>query len=221
MKATADSAGSTISLLPVYADPAVPAPPPAKAPMAAPLPPPVRPPITAPKPAPPPTSTPVRLPLPLIVCERVAVSTGICSPFTRMEFNFSWSSAPPAKCPSALASTTSPCTRAPAGMTTSPPTSTALANVPPKVCPGWLIFEPTASARRIVITFPAGTVTVVGTGFAGMEFSGAGALLFACGLSGFCAELSLWLGLLHPTPANRARLKIHMLKRTLITPPVY
>src|SRR5438876_33786 len=53
LKLTAVSAGKTISLFPVYAVPAVPAPAPATAPIAAPLPPPARPPIRAPSPAPP------------------------------------------------------------------------------------------------------------------------------------------------------------------------
>src|SRR5437764_2009521 len=69
LKLTADSAGSTISLFPVKAAPAVPAPAPAAAPMAAPLPPPAKPPISAPKPAPPPIITVERLPLPLAKCE--------------------------------------------------------------------------------------------------------------------------------------------------------
>src|SRR6185437_15424262 len=58
------SAGSTICLLPVNAEPAVPAPPPASAPNAAPLPPPAKPPMSAPSPAPPPMNAALRLPLP-------------------------------------------------------------------------------------------------------------------------------------------------------------
>src|SRR5215467_13201346 len=73
VKATADSAGNSISLLPVKAVPAVPAPAPAAAPMAAPLPPPASPPISAPSTAPPPAITAVRLPLPLRVWVKVAV----------------------------------------------------------------------------------------------------------------------------------------------------
>src|ERR1700756_172234 len=67
VNATADSAGSRISLLPVNAVPAPPAPAPAAAPISAPLPPPAKPPISAPSPAPPPTRVPVRLPLPFRV----------------------------------------------------------------------------------------------------------------------------------------------------------
>src|SRR5437879_12178293 len=64
LKLTADSAGKTISLLPVKAAPAVPAPAPAAAPMAAPLPPPASAPINAPAPAPPPMNPALLLPLP-------------------------------------------------------------------------------------------------------------------------------------------------------------
>src|SRR4051794_14791680 len=64
LNVTTDSAGMTMSLLPVNAAPAVPAPAPASAPIAAPLPPPANPPIRAPAPAPPPIKPAVRLPLP-------------------------------------------------------------------------------------------------------------------------------------------------------------
>src|SRR5690348_14995659 len=64
---TAYSAGSSASLFPVTAVPAVLAPPPAAAPSAAPLPPPASPPVGAPGPARPPAITAVRLPLPLRV----------------------------------------------------------------------------------------------------------------------------------------------------------
>src|SRR6266567_172768 len=167
VNATADSAGNTISLLPVKAVPAPPAPAPAAAPIAAPLPPPARPPIRAPRPAPPPTIAPVRFPLPFRVCVKVAVSTGNWCPATVIEFNFSCSSAPPANRPSGFASTTAPSTFEPAGIATSPFTSTAFARLPPKLCPGWLTFEPTSSASRTVSTLPEGTVTVTGAGGAG------------------------------------------------------
>src|SRR5215469_3271707 len=71
LKLTADSAGRTMSLLPVKALPAVPAPAPARAPIAAPLPPPAIPPIRAPRPAPPPVVAAVLLPLPLTVLSYV------------------------------------------------------------------------------------------------------------------------------------------------------
>ncbi len=67
LKLRADSAGRTMSLLPVKAAPPAPAPPPASAPIPAPLPPPARPPINAPSAAPPPARTAVRLPLPVAV----------------------------------------------------------------------------------------------------------------------------------------------------------
>src|SRR5579862_979507 len=67
LKVRADSAGRTISLFPVNAAPAPPAPAPAAAPMASPLPPPANPPTSAPRAAPPPASTAVRLPLPFSV----------------------------------------------------------------------------------------------------------------------------------------------------------
>src|SRR5512146_1270982 len=75
LKVTADSAGSTMFLLPVKAAPAVPAPAPAAAPIRAPLPPPARPPTRAPRPAPPPIKPAVRLPLPLAAKPAAAVST--------------------------------------------------------------------------------------------------------------------------------------------------
>src|SRR5579872_337635 len=137
-----------------------------------------------------------------------------------MESNFNSRSAPPLKCPIGLASTTSPVTRAPEAMTSSPFTVTARASVPPNVWPGWLIFEPTSSASWMVSTLPAGIVIVTGRGGAefcgGAEFSGAGALLLACELSGVW-ELLLWLGLLQPTASSRVRLNIHVPTCTLIT----
>src|SRR5207248_1194896 len=75
LKLTADSAGRTISLLPVKAAPPAPAPAPTPAPIAAPLPPPAKPPISAPRPAPPPIITAERLPLPLAKWELAAVCT--------------------------------------------------------------------------------------------------------------------------------------------------
>ncbi len=63
-KVRSDSAGSTISLFPVKAEPPAPAPAPAAAPIAAPLPPPARAPMMPPRAAPPPVRTAVRFPLP-------------------------------------------------------------------------------------------------------------------------------------------------------------
>src|SRR3979490_897049 len=129
LKLTADSAGRTMSLLPVNADPAPPAPAPAKAPMAAPLPPPANPPMSAPTPAPPPVRTAVLLPLPF--AERVTAEVSIeCSaPCTLIEFSLICNTAPPLNLPSALASVTVPRTSAPAGITVSPPTATGETSV--------------------------------------------------------------------------------------------
>src|SRR5579864_3572268 len=71
-KLTVDSAGNTISLFPVKAEPPAPAPAPAASPMAAPFPPPANPPISPPSAAPPPVMTAVRLPLPF--AEKVCTS---------------------------------------------------------------------------------------------------------------------------------------------------
>src|SRR5438552_9304837 len=61
-------------------------------------------------------------------------------------------------------------------MTVSPLTWTALTRLPPKLCPGWLIFEPTASESRIVRTLPEGTVTISG--------------MRGCSLRAICCELA-------------------------------
>ena len=108
LKLRADSAGRTMSLLPVKAAPPAPAPPPASAPIAAPLPPPARPPINAPNPAPPPARTAVRLPLPVAVRDTEEVEIDCSVPPTVIEVNRSCSDAPPLKRPSGLASTTVP-----------------------------------------------------------------------------------------------------------------
>src|SRR5207249_7516344 len=159
LKVSADSAGSTMSLLPLNAAPVVPAPPPARAPMAAPLPPPARPPISAPTPAPPPAITAVRLPFPLAERTREEVSTGRSEPLTLMEISLSCSTAPPLKRPSGLASTTVPEALAPEGITVLPSTSTGLATVAEKLWPGWLILDPTDSPSLTVIMVPVGTTT--------------------------------------------------------------
>src|SRR5262249_15531445 len=150
LKVNADSAGRTMSLLPVKAAPPVPAPAPASAPMAAPLPPPASPPINAPSPAPPPASTAVRLPLPVCVRLTADVSIACDLPFTVIEFNLTCKTAPPLKRPSGLASTTVPDASAPAGITALPLTSTGLLSVALKLCPGWLILEPIACPSRTV-----------------------------------------------------------------------
>src|SRR5207247_10068040 len=93
LKLSADSAGSTIFLLPVKADPAPPAPSPAIAPIAAPLPPPARPPISAPTPAPPPVITAVRFPFPFSERTSEEVSTGSSLPFMLIEVSLRCSEA--------------------------------------------------------------------------------------------------------------------------------
>ncbi|PYV89384.1 MAG: hypothetical protein DMG90_11480 [Acidobacteria bacterium] len=125
-----------MSLLPVKAAPAVPAPPPARAPIAAPLPPPARPPIRAPSPAPPPAITAVRLPLPFAERTNAEVSTWCSFPFTSTESSLSRRTAPPLNRPRGLASTTVPVALAPDGITTLPSTSTGAATVAENDCPG-------------------------------------------------------------------------------------
>ena len=135
LKLRAYSAGITISLLPVNAVPAVPAPAPAKAPIAAPLPPPARPPMSAPKPAPPPISVAERLPLPFSLRAYDAVSTGTVWPLMLTDVSLSRSIAPPLKRPRGCASTTVPLALEPSGIATAPPTSTGRATVAVKVSP--------------------------------------------------------------------------------------
>src|SRR5882762_2874834 len=122
LKLSADSAGRTISLLPVNAAPPVPAPAPAAAPIAAPLPPPAKPPMIAPSAVPPPAITAVRLPLPFSVRVTAEVLIRCSLPFTVIEFSLSSSRAPPLNLPKAFASTTVPRANAPAGITVLPST---------------------------------------------------------------------------------------------------
>src|ERR1700681_4244893 len=95
LKLSADSAGRTISLLPLNAAPPVPAPAPAAAPIAAPLPPPANPPRIAPSAVPPPAITAVRLPLPFSVRVTAEVLIRCSAPFTVIEFSRSSRIAPP------------------------------------------------------------------------------------------------------------------------------
>src|SRR5579883_50001 len=171
LKLTADSAGSVISRLPVRPAPAVPAPPPTSAPMAAPLPPPANAPINAPAPAPPPIIAALRLPLPVEDCAMVEVATECGTPCTVTDVRVIANSAAPLKRPADFALVTSPDTLDPAGMTVSPPTTTGSTRLPVKLCPLWLILDPTASVRRTRRTVPAGTI--FGLGGAGLS---AGAL---------------------------------------------
>src|SRR5437868_13010148 len=83
-----------------------------------------------------------------------------------MEVSLSSRAAPPLKRPSGFASTTVPVALAPAGMRTLPSRSTGLATVAEKLCPGWLIFEPTDSPSRTVITAPAGITAGAASGLA-------------------------------------------------------
>src|SRR3954470_622005 len=161
---TTCSAGRTISLLPVKAAPAVPAPPPANAPMAAPLPPPANAPISAPAPAPPPMKPADRLPLPETERATMPVSTEVSLPLILTELSRTSSSAPPLKWPMLLASTTVPRAAAPRSITDFPSTSTGSATVAENPCPALLSLELSVSPRRTVMTVPAGIVMVCGAG---------------------------------------------------------
>src|SRR5712692_2612167 len=68
------------------------------------------------------------------------------------------STAAPLKRPWGTASTTVPEASAPLGTTTFPPTSTGVATLELKWSPEWLNLDPTALARRTVMTVPAGSV---------------------------------------------------------------
>src|SRR5579864_9443867 len=159
LKLTADSAGKVMSLLPVNAAPAVPAPAPAAAPMAAPLPPPASPPIKAPRPAPPPITTAERLPLPFSLCSLALVSTGTLWPLMLTEFSTMLSSAPPLKWPIPLESVTVPAASAPEGITVLPSTETGSAMVPVKVSPAFEFLVLSVEPSRTVRIVPAGMVT--------------------------------------------------------------
>ncbi|PYX09758.1 MAG: hypothetical protein DMG88_04680 [Acidobacteria bacterium] len=198
LKLSADSAGSTMFLLPVKAEPAPPAPAPAIAPIAAPLPPPAKPPISAPTPAPPPVITAVRFPLPFSARVTDEVSIGWSLPLMLMEVSFSLSNAPPLKRPSGLASTTVPVALVSAGITVLPATSTGLVTVAEKLCPASLIFDPTACPSRTVIIVPAGMTTdFAGSGFAFAAFPAfSGAALSPVEFEGDSGDL------LQPNTAN-------------------
>jgi hypothetical protein len=90
-----------------------------------------------------------------------------CSaPPIAIEVRRNCSEAPPLKRPSGFASTTVPEAAAPEGIAVLPSTTTGLARVAAKVCPGELILEPTVCPSRTVYTVPAGTTR----GFAGSGF---------------------------------------------------
>src|SRR6202158_3615742 len=164
LKLSADSAGRTISLLPVNAAPPAPAPAPAAAPIAAPLPPPAKPPMIAPSPVPPPAITAVRLPLPFSVRVTAEVLIRCSLPFTVIEFSLSSRIAPPLNLPKGFASTTVPRANAPAGITVFPSTVTGEARVALKDCPVELIFDPKDSPSLTVSVVPAGTTRGCGAG---------------------------------------------------------
>src|SRR5258707_7845668 len=109
-----------------------------------------------------------------------------------IELSLSSSRAPPAKCPSALASTTVPDAVAPEAIRVCPLTSTGVATAPENASPGWLIFEPTACARRMVTRVPAG-ITGGGDGAA---FTAAAFDASAGAARGFPAAAESVLGLL-------------------------
>src|SRR5436305_7285689 len=160
------SACSTMSLLPVNAAPAVPAPAPAAAPMAAPLPPPANAPIRAPAPAPPPMNPTDLLPLPLSERATDVVSIWCSRPLMVTESSRTWRRAPPLKCPMPLASTTVPRAATPCSITVFPSTTTGCATVAEKPCPDWLFFELSVSPKRTTITVPEGmSVTSAVAGF--------------------------------------------------------
>src|SRR5580700_572302 len=95
-------------------------------------------------------------------------------PLISTEFSRKDRLAPPAKRPRGLASTTVPLTLAPAGIAVLPPTATESATVPEKLCPAWLILDPTDSPRRTVTAVPAGTtIGGGGAGAAGAGWAGA------------------------------------------------
>src|SRR6266849_4333174 len=126
--------------------------------MRAPLPPPARPPIRAPPPAPPPIIAAVRLPLPLRYRLTELVCTSYASPFIVTESRASLRTAPPLKRPRGTAWTTLPEASAPLGTTTFPSASTGVATLALNWSPELLSLEPTALARRTVMTVPAGRV---------------------------------------------------------------
>src|SRR5579884_237282 len=80
--------------------------------------------------------------------------------------------APPLKRPRGAASATVPEAEAPAGMTALPSTSTGFATVAVKLSPELLIFDPTACARRTVMTVSAG-ITIGLSSAAGFFSAGA------------------------------------------------
>src|SRR6266576_1598044 len=127
--------------------------------MRAPLPPPARPPMRAPPPAPPPIMAAVRLPLPLRKRLTELVCTSYAPRFFVTESRASLRTAPPLKRPRGTAWTTLPEASAPLGNTTFSSTSTGVATLAWNWSPELLSLEPTAFARRTVMTVPAGTVT--------------------------------------------------------------
>src|ERR1700730_11347607 len=181
LKLSADSAGRTISLLPVNAAPPVPAPAPAAAPIAAPLPPPANPPMIAPSAVPPPANTAVRFPLPFSVRVTAEVLIRCSLPLTVIEFNLSSRIAPPLNLPKGFASTTVPRANAPAGITVFPSTVTGEARVALNDCPVELIFDPKDSPSLTVRVVPAGTTKGCGAGAtaAGAAVPGAAGALIA------------------------------------------
>src|ERR1700674_1391666 len=151
-----------MSLSPVNAAPAVPAPAPAPAPIAAPLPPPASAPIIAPTAAPPPAPTAVRFPRPLPDSVTSVVFSRYSSPCTVTDLSVTVIAAFPLNLPADLASVTVPVALAPLGITTLSPTTTGSAMEASKRSPELLVFELTDSSAVITILLPA--FTTIGFG---------------------------------------------------------
>src|SRR5579862_9339901 len=135
------SGAMVISLSPVSAAPAVPAPAPAPAPMAAPLPPPATAPMMAPNAAPPPAPTAVRLPRLLPDSVTSEVLSRYSCPFTLTELRVSVMAGLPLNLPADLASVTVPTAFAPLGITTLSPTTTGSAREASNESPELLVLE--------------------------------------------------------------------------------
>ena len=165
-KVSVVSAGITMSLLPVNAAPAVPAPAPTRPPMSAPLPPPARPPISAPAPPPPAINPAERFPLPFSARSTVLEAIWYVVPNARTESSRTDSDAPPLNLPSGFASTTVPLAEEPALMTVTPPTTTGSATVAVNRSPGVLTFDPIAEVVVTAMCVPAG-ITIGGGGGGG------------------------------------------------------
>src|ERR1017187_3692294 len=140
-KCTIDSAGMSISRLPVNPATAVQAPPPARPPTATPTPPEASPPTSIPSPDPPAIKAVERLPLPFLLRIRSLVSNGYCCPFIVSEVNRISSSDLPLKCPRLCDASITPPTGVPFGTSTLLSVAvTGSTNSPVNVSPARLVF---------------------------------------------------------------------------------